>query len=116
MSETDALRALMEADRWIDRVGSQRNHLPEMAELATLEEELRELIKALQQAQDALEPVHTAYEDAKGEADRWASARKTSRRPSRRPPPMPANSPLFKMSSNTFANSSDAAKTENSNS
>lgn len=70
MSETDALRALMEADRWIDRVGSQRNHLPEMAELATLEEELRELIKALQQAQDALEPVHTAYEDAKGEADR----------------------------------------------
>ena len=39
MSETDNLRALMEADRWIDRVTAQRNHLPEMAELVTVEEE-----------------------------------------------------------------------------
>ena len=70
MSETDALRALMDADRWIDKVTSQRNHLPEMAELATLEEELRSLVKALQEAQVAKSPVQTAYEDAKGEADR----------------------------------------------
>lgn len=70
MSETDALRALMEADRWIDRVTSQRGHLPEMAELATLEEELRGLIKALQEAQVAQSPVRTAYEDAKNEAER----------------------------------------------
>ena len=41
MSETEALRALMQADRWIDRVASQRNHLPEKTELATLEAELR---------------------------------------------------------------------------
>ena len=60
----------MDADRWIDKVTSQRNHLPEMAELATLEEELRSLVKALQEAQVAKSPVQTAYEDAKGEADR----------------------------------------------
>ena len=29
MSETDDLRALMEADRWIDRVDAQKTHLPE---------------------------------------------------------------------------------------
>jgi len=34
VSETDDLRALMEADRWLDRVGSQKTHLPETAELA----------------------------------------------------------------------------------
>jgi hypothetical protein len=60
----------MEADRWIDRVGSQRSHLPEMAELAALEEELRELIKALREAEAAQNPVRTAYEDAKSEAER----------------------------------------------
>lgn len=70
MSETEAVRALMEADRWIDRVGSQRNHLPEMAELATLEEELRSLVKALHEAQAAQGPVRTAYEDARSESER----------------------------------------------
>jgi predicted nucleic acid-binding Zn-ribbon protein len=60
----------MEADRWIERVGSQRSHLPEMAELAALEEELRELIKALREAQAAQNPVRTAYEDAKSQAER----------------------------------------------
>ena len=62
----------MEADRWIDRVGSQRSHLPEMAELATIEVELRSLLKALQEAQAAQAPVRTAYEDAQSEAARLA--------------------------------------------
>ena len=70
MNETDDLRALMEADRWIDRVNAQRNHLPEMAELATVEEELRGLLKALNEAQAALTPVRTAYEDAQRESGR----------------------------------------------
>lgn len=60
----------MDADRWIDRVGSQRTHLPEIAELKATEEELRELIKALHEAQAAQNPVRTAYEDSKNEADR----------------------------------------------
>ncbi len=62
----------MEADRWIDRVGSQRSHLPEMAELSTIEVELRSLLKALQEAQAAQAPVRTAYEDAQSEAARLA--------------------------------------------
>ena len=70
MNETDHLRALMEADRWIDRVTAQRNHLPEMAELATVEEELRGLLKALNEAQAALTPVRSAYEDAQRESSR----------------------------------------------
>ena len=56
----DALRALTEADRWIDRVVAQRDHLPEHAELATLEEELRALLAALHEAQAVLEPRRAA--------------------------------------------------------
>jgi predicted nucleic acid-binding Zn-ribbon protein len=70
VSETDDLRALMEADRWIDRVGAQRTHLPEMAELTTVEDELRGLLRALNEAQAALTPVRSAYEDAQRESER----------------------------------------------
>ncbi len=73
MSDTDFLRALMEADRWIERVFSQRNHLPELSELADLEVELRELVKALQEAQGAALPVRGAYDDAHAEAARLRS-------------------------------------------
>jgi len=62
----------MQADRWIDRVLAQRSHLPEMTELTTVEDELRALVKALQEAQAAQAPVRTAYEDAKAEAERLA--------------------------------------------
>jgi predicted nucleic acid-binding Zn-ribbon protein len=70
VNETDNLRALMEADRWIDRVAAQRNHLPEMAELSGVEEELRGLLKALNEAQAGLAPVRSAYEDAQRESGR----------------------------------------------
>jgi predicted nucleic acid-binding Zn-ribbon protein len=70
VSDINALRALMEADRWIDRVGSQRTHLAEITELATVEDELRGLAKALQEAQTALTPVRSAYEVATKEAER----------------------------------------------
>ena len=70
VSESEALRALMEADRWIDRVSSQRSHLPEISELADVEAEMRSLLKALQDAQAAQTPVRTAYEDASAEAGR----------------------------------------------
>ena len=70
MSETDDLRALMEADRWIDRVNAQKTHLPEMAELAALELELRAQLKTLNDAQAALTPVRTAYETTQREGDR----------------------------------------------
>jgi hypothetical protein len=57
VSEADALRALTEADRWIDRVHSQKTHLPEIAELTALEAELRGLLKDLRDAEGALAPV-----------------------------------------------------------
>lgn len=73
MSDTDSLRALMDADRWIDRVSSQRSHLPEMSELADLEVALRGLAKALQEAQAVSTPVRSAYDDTKAEAQRLRS-------------------------------------------
>lgn len=70
MSETDDLRALMEADRWIERVNTQKTHLPEMAELAALEVELRAQLKSLNEAQAALTPVGRAYEESQREGER----------------------------------------------
>jgi len=60
----------MEADRWLDRVRSQRSHLPEMHELVEVESELRGLLTSLQSAQEALAPVRRAYEEARDEAQR----------------------------------------------
>jgi predicted nucleic acid-binding Zn-ribbon protein len=70
VSETDALRALMEADRWIDRVSTQKTHLPEIAELAALEVELRGLLKDLREAESRLAPVKSAYDDVSRESKR----------------------------------------------
>lgn len=70
MSDVEALRALMEADRWIDRVRAQRERLPELAELAGVEDELRALVAALSAARATLAPVRTAYEDAQRESER----------------------------------------------
>lgn len=70
MSETEALRALMEADRWIDRVSTQKTHLPEIAELAELEGELRGLLKDLREAEARFAPVKSAYDEASRESKR----------------------------------------------
>jgi predicted nucleic acid-binding Zn-ribbon protein len=60
----------MEADRWIDRVSSQKTHLPEIAELTELEAELRRLLHDLRESEGRLTPVQRAYEDAAGESGR----------------------------------------------
>ncbi len=62
MSDSDALRALMEADRWIDRVTSQRSHLPEIAALASLEDELRGLLRELKAVEAILDPLRCDYD------------------------------------------------------
>lgn len=62
VSETDDVRALMEADRWIDRVTSQKTHLPELAELTSLEAELRQLLNDLHEAESLVVPVKSEYE------------------------------------------------------
>ena len=50
---------LMEADRWIERVRAQKTHLPESAELATLEAELRALLGELRAAEGEIAPLAT---------------------------------------------------------
>jgi predicted nucleic acid-binding Zn-ribbon protein len=47
----------MEADRWIERVRAQTTHLPELAELATLEAELRALLGELRAAEAEIAPL-----------------------------------------------------------
>jgi predicted nucleic acid-binding Zn-ribbon protein len=70
--ETEALRQLMEADRWIDRVIAQRSHLAEMAELEALEGELRRWSRELAVAKQAQTPVRAGYDAATIEAQRLA--------------------------------------------
>jgi len=70
VEQIDAVRALNDADRWIERVSAQREHLPELEELATLEGELRSLLAALQEAQSSAEPVRAAYLSAQETARR----------------------------------------------
>jgi predicted nucleic acid-binding Zn-ribbon protein len=70
VSEADALRALMEADRWIDRVRSQKTHLPESAELTVLEAELRGLLKDLHDAETSLAPLKSNFETVDSESRR----------------------------------------------
>jgi len=66
----DNLRALNEADRWIERVIAQREHLPELEELATVEGELRSLLSALQEAQSTAEPVRAGYRSSQETAQK----------------------------------------------
>ncbi len=60
----------MEADRWVERVIAQRNHLPEMAELALLEEELRSLVASLKQAQVDQAPIQKKYSELQDGAEK----------------------------------------------
>lgn len=58
----------MEADRWIERVSAQRTHLPESAELAALEAELRGLQRSLLEVQAVTEPLKRSYDEVARES------------------------------------------------
>jgi predicted nucleic acid-binding Zn-ribbon protein len=60
----------MEADRWIDRVRSQKTHLPEIAELTALEAELRGLLKDLHDAETSLAPLKKNFDAVDTESQR----------------------------------------------
>ena len=66
------LRALNDADRWIEKVGAQRDHLPELEELSALEASLRALLTELNEAQRAVEPVRQSYLSAQESARKLA--------------------------------------------
>lgn len=68
MDQLDALRALHDADHWIERVLAQREHLPELAELSALEVQLRELLAELHRAEAGAQPVRQAYLTARDTA------------------------------------------------
>ncbi len=68
-----ALAALVEVDRWIDRLAGQRDHLPEQAELTALESELRERAREIEVARAEVAPTRVAYEEALTEAERLAT-------------------------------------------
>ena len=68
----DAVRALMEADRWIERVVYQRDHLPEAQRLAEVETTLRQMAGELKTAEAALAPLEAAFTQAEAEAARLA--------------------------------------------
>ncbi|HEY1824641.1 MAG TPA: C4-type zinc ribbon domain-containing protein [Acidimicrobiales bacterium] len=70
MSDTDALRSLMEADRWMERVRAQRTHLPEIAELAELEAQLRGQLSSLREAEALLTPVLARSRALEAESER----------------------------------------------
>ena len=76
MTDAEALRSLMEADRWIDRVIAQRDHLPESEELATLEGQLRAEIAAIRGAEEANAPLRASYEAVGARADRLQRRRR----------------------------------------
>jgi len=73
VSETDDLRALMEADRWIERVSARRTHLPESEELAQLESELRGLQRSLLEIEAVAGPLKSAYDEVARESSRLKS-------------------------------------------
>lgn len=60
----------MDADRWIDRVRSQRTHLPELAALAELEGELRGLLGELRVAEGELAPLKGEHEKVSSNSER----------------------------------------------
>ncbi len=73
MEELERLRALTEADRWIERVIAQREHLPELEELSTLEAELRSLLGALNEVQASAEPLRERYVAAQATSAKLAA-------------------------------------------
>ena len=76
MSDHEALGALLDADRWIERVSFQRNHLAEADELEAVESVLRAEAAALRDAQAAAAPARVAYEEASERADRLQRRRR----------------------------------------
>ena len=71
MGEAEALRELMEADRWIDRVRAQRDHLPELAELSEIEDQLRTMVRQLTDLEKQTVPLRAKYDEAATSATKF---------------------------------------------
>lgn len=76
MSELETLARLRDADRWLDRLKAQRDHLPELAELDEVEHQLRVLADRLRDVEADRRPTREAFQAA---VDRAESLRQRRR-------------------------------------
>ena len=72
MTDEASLLALMHADRWIDKVRAQREHLVEIAELAEVEADLRSMAVRLGEIEQVRRPARDSFNEA---ADRAQTLR-----------------------------------------
>ncbi len=70
MAEAEILHDLIEADRWLERVRQQREHLPEQDEFDRLEESLRNRVATIRETEGAAARVRQAYEEQAEQAER----------------------------------------------
>lgn len=70
MSDSEAVRELMAADRWIERVSTQRDRLPELAEYRDLETQLRELAQQMRDIDGSRTLLQDMIEKADRESER----------------------------------------------
>lgn len=70
MTDADAVRELMTADRWIERVSAQRDRLPELAEFRDVETELRELARRVREIDESRTLIRALIEKADLESER----------------------------------------------
>jgi predicted nucleic acid-binding Zn-ribbon protein len=69
VSELETLAELREADRFLDRLKSQRDHLPESADLIEVEGALRVLAQRLAEVEAERRPTRDAFQDAESRAE-----------------------------------------------
>ena len=57
MDSLETLNALVDADRWIERVRGQKSQLPELKELGVLESEMKSVASQLSELNEAMLPI-----------------------------------------------------------
>ncbi len=70
MAEGETLHDLIEADRWLERVRQQREHLPEQDELDRIEESLRLRVVEVRETEDAVVRARQAYDEQAERAEK----------------------------------------------
>ncbi len=66
----DALGALLDADRWLERLRAQRVHLPESGELESVEVRLRERLANVHELESARDLLRERYDRVAQESER----------------------------------------------
>ncbi len=70
MADAEILHDLIEADRWLERVRQQREHLPEQEELDRIEESLRLRVLEVRETEVAVARARQAYDEQADRAER----------------------------------------------